>query len=341
MRCIPLLTAPLLAGSLSLSVPARAQQKTATPDTAVARSLRNEQRDDPKFAPDRHEGDGPFPRLVIRGATLIDGTGGPPRGPVDIVVEGSRIVDIASVGVPHVPIDSTRRPKAGAREIDAKGMYIMPGIVDLHVHQGTPQKAPESEYYNKLWLAHGITTVRGVPFASFAYSVHEKERSAKNEIAAPRYVVYQRPGTGWGQGPVTTPEQARAWVRWIKAHGADGLKLGAERPDLMAALLDEAKKLNMGSTAHLQQTGVAQVNAIKAARLGLGTVTHFYGHFESLLKDYVVQPYPVDQNYNDEYDRFGQVARLWDKIYPPGTPEWKAYLEEHLKLGTTFDPTLP
>ena len=46
----------------------------------------------------------------------------------------------------------------------------------------------------------------------------------------------------------------------------------------------------MGSTAHLQQTGVVQVNAIKAARMGLGTVTHFYGHFESLLKDYVVQP---------------------------------------------------
>ena len=46
MRCIPLLTAPLLAGSLSLSVPARAQQKAATPDTAVARSLRNEQRDE-------------------------------------------------------------------------------------------------------------------------------------------------------------------------------------------------------------------------------------------------------------------------------------------------------
>jgi hypothetical protein len=81
------------------------------------------------------------------------------------------------------------------------------------------------------------------------------------------------------------------------------------------------------------------MNAIDAARLGLGTVTHFYGHFESLLKDYVVQPYPVDQNSNDEYHRFGQVARLWDKIYEPGSPEWKAYLQEQLKLGTVFDPT--
>jgi hypothetical protein len=85
---------------------------------------------------------------------------------------------------------------------------------------------------------------------------------------------------------------------------------------------------------------VAQMNAIKAARLGLGTVTHFYGHFESLLKDYVVQPYPVGQNSSDEYMRFGQVARLWDKIHEPGGPEWKAYLAEHLKLGTTFDPTM-
>ena len=76
------------------------------------------------------------------------------------------------------------------------------------------------------------------------------------------------------------------------------------------------------------------MNASKAARLGLGTVTHFYGHFESLLKDYDVQPYPVDQNYNDEQDRFGQVARLWDKIYPARQSRVEGVPEEHLKLGT-------
>lgn len=324
---------------VSLGTPLAAQQRTTTPDTAAAaRNLRNEQRDDPRFAPDRHEGTGPFTKLIIRGATLIDGTGGPPRGPVDIVVEGNRIAEIANVGVPHVPIDSTRRPKGAAKEIDATGMYVMPGIVDLHVHQGTQQKAPESEYYNKLWLAHGITTVRGVPFASFAYSMHEKERSAKNEIAAPRYVVYQRPGTGWGQGPVTTPEQARAWVRWIKAHGADGLKLGAERPDLMAALLDEAKKLNMGSTAHLQQTGVAMMNADQATSLGLQTVTHFYGLFESMYDSTSLQPYPVDQNYNDEQNRFGQVARQWNLV-TPHSEKWKQFLKSLKERDVTLDPT--
>ncbi|MFL5614421.1 MAG: amidohydrolase family protein [Gemmatimonadaceae bacterium] len=337
MRTIAPVSFVLLLSSFAAPA-AVGQQRSAAADTAVSRNLHAEQRDDPKFAPDRHEGTGPFARLIIRGATLIDGTGGPPRGPVDIVVEGNRIVDIASVGVPHVPIDSSRRPKGAAKEIDATGMYVMPGIVDLHVHQGTPQKAPESEYYNKLWLAHGITTVRGVPFASFAYSLHEKERSAKNEIAAPRYVVYQRPGTGWGQGQVTTPEQARAWVRWIKAHGADGLKLGAERPDLMAALLDEAKKLNMGSTAHLQQTGVGLMNADQATALGLQTVTHFYGLFESMYDSSSVQPYPVGQNYSDEEDRFGQVARQWNLV-TPHSEKWKQFLKNLKDRDVTLDPT--
>src|SRR5687767_7872959 len=285
------------------------------------------------------EGKGPFKTLVIRGAMLIDGTGAPPRGPVDIVVEGNKIASVRSAGTPGLPLRANRGPQA-EHEVDATGMYVLPGFVDLHVHAGGAPKNAEAEYAYKLWLAHGVTTVRGVSLAGNTFSVSEKARSAKNEIAAPRIFNYQRPGSGWDRGGIDTAAKAREWVQWGKANGIDGLKLGAQQPEIMEALLDEAKKQGMGSTAHLDQGGVAQMNAIKAARLGLGTVTHFYGHFESLLKDYVVQPYPVGQNMNDEYMRFGQVARLWDKIHEPGGPEWKAYLQEHLKLGTTFDPTL-
>ena len=327
---------------IALATRVAAQRPTSPPPAAAAQQdtfSRNEQREDPRVAPARHEGEGPFTRLIIRGATLIDGYGGPPRGPVDIIVDGNRIVDIVSVGTPRVPVDSTRRPKGAQREINASGMYVMPGIVDIHVHQGTKQKAPESEYYNKLWLAHGITTVRGVPFASFAYSVGEKKRSAANEITAPRYVVYQRPGTGWGRGPVRTPEQAREWVRWIAQNGADGLKLGAERRDIMAALLDEAKKLGLGSTAHLQQTGVAQMNADDATRLGLQTVTHFYGVFESMYDRNDIQPWPVEMNYDDEEDRFGQVARQWNLV-TPHSEKWNQLLKNFKERDVTLDPTM-
>lgn len=329
----------LLIASRSSAQQRPAAQPAQPVEAAQAESLRNERREDPHVAPARHEGEGPYARLVIRGATLIDGTGGPPRSPVDIVIENNRITNIANVGYPGVPIDSARRPKGAAREIDGRGMYVLPGLVDLHVHQGTLQKAPDAEYYNKLWLAHGITTVRGVPFASFDFSVKEKTRSAKNEITAPRYVVYQRPGTGWGRGPVRTPEQAREWVRWIAQNGADGLKLGAERPAIMAALLDEAKKLGLGSTAHLQQTGVAQMNADEATRLGLGTVTHFYGLFESMYDSTSVQPWPADMDYNNEQARFGQVARQWNLVTPRGE-KWNALLQRFKERDVTLDPTM-
>src|SRR5258707_11496191 len=83
-------------------------------------------------APDRRagEGEGPFDRLVIRGVTVIDGTGAQPRGPMDIVVEGNRIAQVVNVGVPHVAIDPAGRPARGTHEINASGMYLTPGFID-------------------------------------------------------------------------------------------------------------------------------------------------------------------------------------------------------------------
>ena len=175
--------------------------------------------------------------------------------------------------------------------------------------------------------------MRGVELAPQPLALRRRSAAPPNAIVAPRIFNYQRPGAGWSKGVVDTPEKAREWVRWCAANGVDGMKLVAYPPHIMAALLDEAKKHGLGSTAHLEQRGVAQMNALTAAKLGLGTVTHFYGHFEALLRDYRVQPWPEQMNYNDEQFRFGQVARLWNMIHPPGSPEWKAYLQEHLKLA--------
>src|SRR5512134_1071056 len=156
------------------------------------------------------EGKGPFQTLVIRGAILIDGTGAPPQGPVDIVVEQNRIKAIRRAGTPGVPLKPGREPKAD-HEVDATGMYVMPGFVDVHVHGGGAPKNPGAEYAYKLWMAHGVTTVRGVPFSGHELNVSEKNRSARNEIIAPRIFNYERPGTGWKEGGIDTPDRARAW----------------------------------------------------------------------------------------------------------------------------------
>ncbi len=292
-------------------------------------------------APDRRpgEGAGPFPTLTIRNVMVIDGTGAPPFGPANVIVENNRIARIVNAGTPGVQ-SREPAPPAAPNAIDGTGMYLMPGFVNLHAHLGDDVKSRENEYTYKLYLAHGVTTIRGVELTAQPMALKEKERSAANQIVAPRIFNYQRPGAGWGKGVTDTPEKAREWVRWCAANGVDGMKLVAYPPHIMSALLDEARQHGLGSTAHLEQRGVAQMDALTAAKMGLGTVTHFYGHFEPLLRDYRVQPWPDGMNYNDEQYRFGQVARLWNMIHPPGGPEWNAYLQEHLKLRTVFDPTM-
>jgi imidazolonepropionase-like amidohydrolase len=293
------------------------------------------------------EGDGPHDRLILRGAIVIDGTGAPPRGPVDIVIEGDRIASINSVGYPMVEISDRGRPQNATREIDVSGMYVMPGFVDMHAHTGGAGKAPQAEYVYKLWLAHGVTTSRGVSHGGFEWSLEEKARSARNEIVAPRMFSYVRPGSGrgWSGGSIDSPEAARAWVQWaaaqeIEGQKIDGLKLGAYDPEIMEALIDEAHKHGLGTVAHLDQMGLARMTAVDAARLGLDMMTHYYGLFESMLKDYSVQDWPLDYNYNDEQHRFGNVARLWNQIHEPGSDEWNALVREFVDLGFGIDPTM-
>ena len=294
---------------------------------------------DPLPAPPRAEGEGPFERLVIHNATLIDGSGAPGGGPVDIVVEGNRIAAVVKTEY----IAGDMRPASASieasRVIDATGMYVLPGFVDLHLHTGDTPKTPQAEYAYKLWLAHGITSGRGVPFASPEFSESEKRRSARNEITAPRMYTYRLPFDEW-EGTIESPQKAREWVRKAAKTGIDGLKLNAYPPDIMAALLDEAKKLGLGTTAHLSQTGVANMNAVDAARLGLGTVTHFYGLFESLYDGHSIQPWPPGYNNFDEQQRFGQVARQWNLVHAQGSDEWQALLQEFKSLDLILDPTM-
>ena len=296
-------------------------------------------------APDRSpsEGEGPFERLIIRGAILVDGTGAPPVGPVDIVVEGNRIVQVVSVGAPGVPINEDRRPGDATKEIDARGMYVLPGFVDMHAHQGGASQlgATSAEYVYKLWMAHGITTIRDPGSGNGVdWTLEARDRSRRNEIVAPHIFVYVRPGRGWEGGAMETPEDAREYVRWAAGKGVDGLKLGSHEPGIMEALIDEAKKHGLGTVAHLGQLGVARMDGLDAARLGLGTLTHWYGLPEALFDDRTVQDFPYDYNYNDEYHRFGQAGRLWRQAALPGSAKWNSVMEELLKLGLNLDPTL-
>ena len=288
----------------------------------------------------RTDGDGPYKRLILRGGIMIDGAGAPPIGPVDIVIENNRIAEIRVVGNPGLPIDPNRRPAAGDREIDASGMYILPGFIDNHGHQHTidSEQGVPVEYVRKLWLAHGITTIRDVGSKGVDWVLEAKKRSATNEILAPRIVAYPIFGQGASQ-PIETPEQARAWVRWVKEKGADGIKFFGAPREIMIAALEEASRLGLRSTEHHAQLNVTGMNVLTTASHGLKSMEHWYGLPEALFEDRVIQNYPLDYNYQNEADRFSEAGRLWKQAAKPGSARWNLVMDSLLAMDFTIDPT--
>lgn len=290
--------------------------------------------------PARTLGEGPWPRTVLRNAIYVDGTGAPAQGPVDIVIENDRIVQIAAIGSPGA-IEESRRPPRGDKEYDLAGHYVLPGFVDAHVHlhtlsdgQGVP-----SDYVLKLWLAHGITTARNVGSSemSIEQQVAIKGRLARNEIVGPRldvYPMFQQIGL-----PIRTAEQGRLAIRDAKRRGADGIKfIGGSEPALIAAI-EETKKLGMHSTMHHAQGVVAYANVLRTSGAGLESMEHWYGLPEAMFTGQKLQDWPTDFINTDEQMRFGEAGRLWKQTAKPGSDKWNEVMETLLERGFTLDPT--
>jgi len=297
-------------------------------------------------ATSRDRGEGPFGRLVLRGATVIDGTGAPPWGPVDIVIEQDRIVGLVNVGTPLKEINPARRPGPGDHEIDCHGKFVTPGFVDAHAHIGTPYHSmsgivPPADYIYKLWLAHGVTTIREMgSINGLGWNLQQKEAAERNEIAAPRIVAHAYfPAVNDRVKTIHTPEQAREWVRKIKARGADGIKFFGAPPAIMQAALDEARIEGLRSGCHHAQMAVTRVNSLKSARWGLTSSEHYYGLPEALFENRVVQNFPTDYNYGDEYFRFALAGQTFMQAAQPGSAKWREVMDAFLEAGHTFVPT--
>lgn len=84
--------------------------------------------------------------IAVVGATLIDGTGRTPGEAATVIVEGNQVTSIGPATTTPVP--------PGAIGIDARGKFLIPGLVDMHVHVHTPNK-----WLPELFLAAGVTTV--------------------------------------------------------------------------------------------------------------------------------------------------------------------------------------
>ncbi len=289
-------------------------------------------------------------RIVIRNATIVSGRGTPgtnrgmpPEGPVDIVIQGNTIVDIVLMD----PVNTAgygpdfKRP-TGDVVIDATGKFVIPGLVEMHAHLPPTRSeyGPRGlDYAYRLYLGHGITTVRDAGTGAGLKTLGEhRTQSAAHAMVAPRLVLCQRwplPLRRWDIGD--TPEKARAMVREFKSLGADCIKISkspGHYPDVMEAAADEGKKLGMFTMVDLK---VSESDALVASNAGVKSIEHWYGIPDAALKG--SQNFPSDYNYWDELDRFRYAGYLWSEA--DKEPErLSKVLDTMIKNGTNWDPTM-
>lgn len=295
----------------------------------------------PPSAPDRERGEGPYDRLILRNVIVVNGEGAPPVGPMDVLIKGNRIAELRSLGLLK-PISADKRIPVlpGDKVLELNGAYLLPGFIDLHAHFGGDDQGVPAEYVAKLWLGHGITSIREPgSFNGLDWVIDHQKRSQSNAIAAPRIFPY----VGFGQGrdgPFLKPEDARQWVRSVAKQGASGIKFFGAPASIMQASLDEANKAGLGSMMHHAQIDVVQWNVLDSARAGLTSMEHWYGLPEAMFDDKVIQDYPADYNYSNEQDRFSEAGQLWAQTAKPGSDKWNAVRDELIALDFTLNPTL-
>lgn len=280
-----------------------------------------------------------YKSLVIQEAMIINGKGTPPYGPCDILVEDGKIKDIVNVDSISLARYKPKRPEA-EKVIEAKGMYVIPGLVDMHIHINVEDDkcGPKgTEYAYKLCLAHGITTIRTCGFGTDELLLKDKHLSEENKIVAPRIMVL-------GSWPIEaqTVEDSRKFVRELKELGVDGIKM-IPRPhlttEMLEAIADEARKAGLPAGIAIHHAQNSDLNALitSNAAKSMLSIEHTYGIPQAALPG--TQNFPPDYNYSNEVDRFRMSGYIWTEAnkYPDRV---KKVFDTLLENGTVWDPTM-
>jgi imidazolonepropionase-like amidohydrolase len=209
---------------------------------------------------------------AIVGATLIDGTGGAPIPESVVIVEGSQVRAVGSRATVPIP--------AGADKVDAGGLFVVPGLIDLHVHLGTTAgiKFDPNEYnYDQVaknlnaYLYFGVTTVRSVGTERDAGFAARRTQRTRSPLVGARLFTAGRGFTARGGHPsqeigaiarqVSDPADARRQVAELARQEVDLIKIWVDdrlgqspkiSAEVRTAIIEEAKRLNIPVVAHIR-----------------------------------------------------------------------------------------
>ncbi len=277
--------------------------------------------------------------LVLKNAMVVNGRGTPPYGPVDILVEDGVIKEVVNVDSISLARYAPKRPR-GDVEVDAQGMYVLPGLVDMHVHINILDEkcGPRgAEYAYKLLLAHGVTTIRTCGFGTDEKLLEHKRLSQEHRLDAPNLRVM-----GSWPSEASTVEEAREAVARLKELGVDGVKMIPRphvTPSMLEAVAEEVRRFGFKAGVAIHHPQYSELDALTTSNaLGeLLTVEHSYGIPQAAIPG--TQWFPPEYNYSNEVDRFRWSGYIWDEAmeYPDRV---RTVVDTLIANGTTWDPTM-
>jgi imidazolonepropionase-like amidohydrolase len=207
------------------------------------------------------------PSIAIESVAVVNVVRGEIVSPRTVLIVDGRI---AAVGEPDA---TTISP--GAVRVDGRGRYLMPGLVDMHVHLfNNASRRPPNEWAFPLFVANGVTGVREMRTEPAAMATVEvwRTKASRGELVAPRVLAAGVAVSG------ETANAARRRVQEAKAAGADFIKIFSEvREPQWRAILEEARALRMPVCGHIP----AEVSLLEAARAGQRSNEHLTQVFEA------------------------------------------------------------
>jgi imidazolonepropionase-like amidohydrolase len=220
--------------------------------------------------------------IALANVTVIDGNGGPPQPKMTVVISGERIVEILPAG---------KKTPAGASIIDLRGYYIIPGLIDSHVHIGVGHTKESSDRMLRFVLLGGITTVRDMGGDAIALREMAKAASSRDALAPHIYFSALMGGTTFFSDPRVQASAhglaagETAWLRAItpktdiakavadvKATGATGIKIYADLPaSLVSKISAEAHRQGLKVWSHATIFPAKPSDAVEA---GVDALSH-------------------------------------------------------------------
>jgi len=202
--------------------------------------------------------------IALLGATLIDGSGGPPLRDAALVVRRGHVESISTRAGFELPKKTT--------ELDLTGRWIIPGLIDAHTHI-----SPAATWAPTRFLAWGVTTVRDVHGSLDAILALRKQENT-GTVPGPRIyaagaMIDGLPTTYDDAIGVSSDREARKAVDRLVSAGVDFIKVYTHiDPTLLRAIIDEARTFNLSVTGHLGMT-----DAVTAANAGISCIEHMTG----------------------------------------------------------------